>query len=52
VGTYRSHIDANRSAVRALVAAHKSPMFGGLCLGTSSRRTEEQELPQLEPPAE
>lgn len=49
MGTYRIHIEANRSAVRAMDAAHKSPLFG--CLGTSSRRSE-QELPVLEPPVE
>ncbi|WP_281292630.1 hypothetical protein [Nocardioides humilatus] len=42
MGTYRTSIDANRSAVRASGAAHKCPVWGGL---------EGLELPfSLEPP--
>ena len=50
MGTYRIHLDANRSAVRALGAAHQCPIFG-LDLGKAPRRTEEETLPLLlEPP--
>ena len=53
MGTYRTLIDANRSAVRALGAAHQCPAFGGFDLGMRSRRTEGQELPvPVEPPVE
>jgi len=51
VGTYRTFIDANRSAVRALGAAHKCPAIGGFDLGLLPSRTEGQELPvPVEPP--
>jgi len=51
VGTYRTFIDANRSAARALGAAHKCPAIGGFDLGLLSSRTEGQELPvPVEPP--
>jgi len=51
VGTYRTLIDANRSAVRALGAAHKCPAVGGFDLGLLSSRTEGRELPvPVEPP--
>lgn len=51
MGSYRTLIDANRSAVRALGAAHECPELGGFWWGTSSRRTEDQKLPLvLEPP--
>ncbi|WP_183095931.1 hypothetical protein [Nocardioides stalactiti] len=56
MGTYRIHLDANRSAVRATGAAPKFSLFGCpegvLDLGLASRRTEGQELPLLEPPVE
>ncbi|WP_188111390.1 hypothetical protein [Nocardioides antri] len=45
MGTYRIHLDANRSAVRALGAAHQCPELGGFDLGKRSRRTEGLELP-------
>lgn len=51
MGTYRTLIDANRSAVRALRAAHKCPELAGSGLGRRSRWTEDQELAlALEPP--
>jgi len=51
VGVYRTPIDTNRSAVRALGAAHKCPEFAGSDLGPRSPWTEGQELPHvLEPP--
>ena len=51
MGTYRTFIDANRSAVRALGAAHKCPAIGGFDLGVLWSRTEGQELPvPVEPP--
>jgi hypothetical protein len=53
VGTYRIHLDANRSAVRALGAAHQCPELGGSWIGKASSRTEGQELPvPVEPPVE
>ena len=53
MGTYRTLIDANRSAVRALGAAHQCPELGGFDLGLRSRRTEGRELPvPVEPPVE
>ena len=45
MGMYRIHLDANRSAVRALGAAHFCPLFGGQELGKPSPRTEGVELP-------
>ena len=54
MGTYRTFIDANRGAVRALGAAHRCPVLGGHGLGrleTISSRTDGQELPvPVEPP--
>jgi hypothetical protein len=45
VGTYHTFIDANRSAVRALCAAHRSPELDGSGFGMQSRWTEGLELP-------
>lgn len=51
MGTYRTFIDANRSAVRALGAAHQCPELGGSDLVLRSRGTEGQERPSTsEPP--
>ena len=51
MGVYRTFIDANRSAVRALGAAHQCPELGGSGPGVRSRRTDVQELPStVEPP--
>ncbi|WP_322937890.1 hypothetical protein [Nocardioides bizhenqiangii] len=53
MGTYRTFIDANRSAVRASGAAHKCPELGGSGLDLRARRTDGQELPlTLESPVE
>ena len=53
MGTYRTLIDANRSAVRALGAAHRCPELGGFDLGLRSRSTEGQEPSiAVEPPVE
>jgi len=53
VGTYRTLIDANRTAVRALGAAHKCPELGSFALGLRSRGSEGRELPfPVEPPVE
>lgn len=50
MGSCRTLIDTNRSAVRATGAAHRYPLFNGSPLPTSSRRTEGQEPLTLEPP--
>ena len=53
MGTYRTLIDANRTAVRALGAAHKCPERGSFDLGLRSRTSEGRELPvPVEPPVE
>ena len=51
MGTYRTFIVANRSAVRASGAAHNCPELGGSGPEVRSRRTDGQELPSpVEPP--
>ncbi len=51
MGTYRTYLDANRSAVRAPGAAHSCPQPGGF--DPRSPRTEGIELPfVMEPPVE
>ena len=45
MGTSRTSIDANRSAVRALGAAHKCPVLGGSEVQGSLLWTDGLELP-------
>ncbi|WP_183099932.1 hypothetical protein [Nocardioides pelophilus] len=49
MGIYRTQIDANRNAVRALAAAHRCPELGGRTL--EGRKLASRELfGSLEPP--